>query len=369
MRILQIIPDLAIGGAERLVVQLAVEQQAQGHDVHLVTLYGSRDNHNKTYLEDHKISVTHLGKSTGLDVRLSIKLQRLIASLGPDVIHTHQYSIKYVLPEVLRAQRVMLHTVHSLPEKELTKRDRVIQRLAYKRGVIPVAVADEVARGIQRLYHMRAPVVPNGVNVDRLHAGGANRVETRGREGWAHDHVVVLSVARLSAPKDHSTLLRAFALAQASQPTLRLSLAGDGVLRPELEALAAELGIQQWVQFLGVRSDIEQLFGGADASVLSSNYEGNPLSVMEAMAAGRAVVASNVGGISELICHNVNGLLFEAGNVGMLAGQLERLTYADERQRLGAAAHQTARARFSISAMARAYIELYGQTHQRVCSD
>ncbi|GGL90088.1 hypothetical protein GCM10010840_30160 [Deinococcus aerolatus] len=146
---------------------------------------------------------------------------------------------------------------------------------------------------------------------------------------------------------------------------MRLSLAGDGILRPELEALAAELGIQQWVQFLGVRSDIEQLLGGADASVLSSDYEGSPLSVMEAMAAGRAVVASNVGGVAELICHNVNGLLFEAGNVSMLAGQLERLTHAEERQRLGTAAHQTARAKFSISAMARAYLELCGQTHKQ----
>lgn len=303
-----------------------------------------------------------MGKKSGLDLSVIPRLNRLITTLKPDVIHTHQYAMKYVFPSVLQARRVMVHTVHSLADKELNRRDQVIQNFTYRRGVMPVAIAEEVAAGVEKIYEVRPAVIPNGVDIEGIRASASLREQNRQAFGWRPEDVVMVSIARLSAPKDHATLLTAFAQATQMAPNLRLALVGDGALRSELEAQSRALNLESRVAFLGVQADIPGILAAADAKILSSDYEGNPLSVMEAMAAGKAVVASRVGGIPQLISHERDGLLFTAGDSSSLAGYIARLSRADERARLGDAAQMTAAEKFSLSEMAERYLTLYAQS-------
>ncbi len=164
-------------------------------------------------------------------------------------------------------------------------------------------------------------------------------------------------MGRLNPQKNHRLLLDAFAA--AAIPGAHLLIAGEGDLRPELEARSAALGIATTVHFLGVRADVPRLFGAADALVMPSSWEGNPLVVMEAMAAGLPVVATRVGCVPELVSPDT-GKLTEPGDrdglamaMTAMAGDLVRA------RRLGRAATLIANERFSSEAMARAYEALY----------
>ncbi|MCX7993966.1 MAG: glycosyltransferase, partial [Fimbriimonadales bacterium] len=153
--------------------------------------------------------------------------------------------------------------------------------------------------------------------------------------------------------------LQAFAKLQGTTP-LYLWLVGDGELRPAMEQLAGELGVAARVCFWGVRSDVADILNAADIFTLPSKYEGNPMSVMEAMATGLPVVASRVGGIPELVEEEQMGILVPVGNEPCLVQALQTLVdNPDQRQRMGQAALQRARERFDIRNTVKQYEDLY----------
>lgn len=187
----------------------------------------------------------------------------------------------------------------------------------------------------------RTVVIHNAVDV-----GAAPRASP------ANDPAVVLSVGRLKYPKDTRTLLEA---AERVPGEWRLDLVGDGPDRPELEPRAPAN-----VRFLGERHDVPQLLAAASIFVLSSRSEGFPISVLEAMAAGLPVVASDVGGIAEQVEHEVTGLLVPRGDSAALASALRRLVEDPElRRRMGEAGHARAAQSFDLPAFREAHLRLY----------
>jgi glycosyltransferase involved in cell wall biosynthesis len=142
-------------------------------------------------------------------------------------------------------------------------------------------------------------------------------------------------VARFGAQKDHPTLLRA--LAKLQDHAWELDLIGDGPLRAETESLATALGLDSRVRFLGQRTDVDQVLANAQVSLLVTNWEGLPLSILESMRAGLPVVASSVGGIGESLRDEENGYLVPRGDVERLRDRIERLLVSPElRARMGA---------------------------------
>jgi glycosyltransferase involved in cell wall biosynthesis len=144
-------------------------------------------------------------------------------------------------------------------------------------------------------------------------------------------------------------------------------LAGDGELRPAIEDLARELGVAGRVIFLGRRGDMPETLAAADVFALASRWEGNPLSVMEAMAAGLPVVATTAGAVPELVRHGVDGMLSSPGDAAALARSMRATFEMTEttRRAMGNSAAQRARDRFGLAAMASAYADLYRQTISR----
>ncbi len=157
----------------------------------------------------------------------------------------------------------------------------------------------------------------------------------------------LVMVARFGAQKDHTTLLRALASLQDRPWTL--DLVGDGPLMAQMQAYATELGISERIRFAGQRLDVEKILARSQVSLLTTNWEGFPLSILEAMRAGLPVIASDVGGIGEAVQDEETGYLVPRGNVDVLRDRLARLlSDPAQRVRLGANARRRYEERFTL---------------------
>jgi len=166
-------------------------------------------------------------------------------------------------------------------------------------------------------------------------------------------------VGRFAPPKNHALLVEAFAQVRADTP-LYLLLVGGGELQDAVREQVAALGLESRVRFLGVRADVADILRASDMFVLSSRVEGNPLSVMEAMAAGLPVVSTAVGGVPELVREGETGLLVPSEDAGALARAVQVLVDDPvRRQAMGAAARRDAVSRFDIRHTVRGYEQLY----------
>lgn len=246
----------------------------------------------------------------------------------------------------LRAVITSRRWIHPLKNRRLELANRFVHRLGHWVLVNSPAVADAsvATDGVSRdrILH-----VPNFVDADAF-ADLPERTSTRIRSelGIPANAQLIGCIARLAPVKDHATLLRAFRMISARWPRLHLVLVGDGELRSTLEALARELGIRSRVHFAGVRDNEPNLHRLFDISVLASTSEGFPNSLVEAMAAGRPVIATNVGGNADAVRADT-GFLVPPGNPERFGSALERLLADDPlRYRMGAAARDIARAEY-----------------------
>jgi len=202
---------------------------------------------------------------------------------------------------------------------------------------------------------VREVVIPNGIVLPD-DPGPAERARAREALGAAAGDVVVGVVGRLSPQKAHHVLFEAVAQCLPDVPSLRLAVIGDGELRAQLEETAERLGISHRTTFLGTRRDIPQLLPGLDVSCLSSVHEGVPIALMEAMAAGVPIVASDCGAVRDIVEDGAQGYLIPVGDVGRFAGRLRLLADdPDLRARLGQAARARAERDFGIERTARSY--------------
>jgi glycosyltransferase involved in cell wall biosynthesis len=368
MRVVHIFPHLRPGGAERVLVHIMNHLDPSRFEVSGICLAGRNGSDLEQLIERTGIPVQFLGKKPGFDARMYTRVHAALRRAAPDIIHSHVHVLRYLLPYIgyshfLGKRTCMLHTVHSLAEFEVEPRARWIQRLAFRNGVIPVAVAHEVSRSLVRLYGISEPaVIPNCLPVERYRRPEIPRDQWRARQGFAPESVLLTCVAGLRPEKNHELLLRAFSGTVDGRRRSHLLLAGGGD-QTNLRKLAADLGVASRVHFLGVRTDIPDLLAASDVFVLASKYEGNPLCVMEAMAAGLPVVAARVGGIPELITDGVEGFLVATSRPGYLAKAIDTLLIDEERRfQMGAAAAERALKNFDVTHMIAGYESLYNAT-------
>jgi len=322
----------------------------------VVSLYDPFFGGLEAVLDECGVPVWHLGKRRGLDPRMWGRLARVVDRFRPDVLHTHSYVMRYVLPAHFRK---VVHTVHSLAEWEVDRLGRVIHRLAFRAGAAPVAISAALARSFARLYG-REPVgvIPNGVDVGRGFRPEA-RAAWRSRHGFGPVDCLVASVARLEEAKNPLHLIRAFAEGLREAPGVHLLMAGEGVLLEPARQLASQAGIAARVHFLGLCQDVAELLSASDLFALGSDWEGAPVAILEAMAAHLPVVATAVGGVPDLVEDAVTGVLVPAGDPRALGQAIAALALDGEcRRRMGAAAAHRA-TRFDQASMIDAYAQLF----------
>jgi glycosyltransferase involved in cell wall biosynthesis len=231
---------------------------------------------------------------------------------------------------------------------------RMMSAIAFRLATRVLANSETIARAVRdedRIDPARVIVIPNFVEESAFTAPPAETVGQWRRElGLTGDERVVGIIASLQALKDHASLIRAIASLAPRWPTLRLVIVGDGEMRAQLSSLVAELGVGDRVIFAGLRPRSPSFHYLFELSVLCSFTEGFPNSVVEAMAAGRPVVATRVGGIPDALVDGETGILVAPGSPSELAAALERLLKAPEEARaMGARGREQARERFLVS--------------------
>jgi glycosyltransferase involved in cell wall biosynthesis len=361
-RVLHIVANLGTGGAERMVAHIATGLDPRRFEVAVISISKPFGTDVEGLLAEAGVKVWFLGKGPGFDYRIYSRLHRVLREYQPDIVHTHVHVLRYALPSMLYLKpALMLHTVHNLAEWEVEPRGRWLQRFAFKHGIVPVAVAQEVAASLQRLYQIPPCLVVGNCIPTNLYAFPKTpRAEWRAKEGFRDSDVLFGCVARFAPQKNHALLLQAFAQGVASDPRAHLVLAGAGELLEPVKAQASTLGLAGQIHFLGVRTDVPDVLAAMDAFVLSSDFEGNPLSVIEAMAAGVPTVSTAAGGVPELIENGKEGFVVPLGDLNGLAKSMAfLLSHEKVRRSMGAAAARRAKENFDVAVMIKAYQDLY----------
>jgi len=361
IRVLHVVTDFRSGGAERVAASLLRTTDPEQFDVAAITLRGPFGSALERTLAQDGIPVWYMGKDKGFDPSVVAQVIRAMRRFRPQVVHTHTYALRYAFPYMLfRRIPAMVHTVHNLAEREIEWYGRWVNRLAFRRGVVPVAIASEVADSIRRVYGIDDfPLIPNGIPVDAFRGPSIGRERWRKKEGFAPTDVLYVCVAGLRPQKNHPLLLEAFHRGPASDPRAHLLSAGAGNLKSRLETQIGALGLQEKVHLLGHRSDVPDVLNAADVFVLSSDYEGNPLAVLEAMTAGKPMISTAVGGVPELV-EGGCGLLVPPRDAQALSRAMSHLLEnPDARKSMGEMSARRAVERFDVRAMTEAYEDLY----------
>ena len=354
MKIMQVIPYFCFGGAEIMCENLTYALKNAGQEVFVVSLYDDRTPIARR-MEEAGIRIVYLDKKLGLDLSMVPKLRKLMLRERPDVVHTHLNILKYAaLAARLAGVKKCVHTVHSLADREAEDRiEKCVKGFYFRKSwSVPVALTPEVQASVSEFYGLplaRVPVIFNGIDLSRCVP--KTFYETK-------DTVTILHVGRFDVPKNHAGLLEAFRLLRETHPQCRLRLVGDGDLRPEMEALAREKGIGDSVEFCGMQSNVYPYLHDADIFVLPSIYEGNPMTIIEAMGTGLPIAASRVGGIPDMITDGESGILVDPEPQSICAGLTRLVEDATLRQRLGETARRNSQ-HFSAEHMARDYLSCY----------
>lgn len=276
-------------------------------------------------------------------------LRRLALEWRPDILVAHGFSEhlwgRYA--GLLAGVPHLVHVEHN--SRERYTRWRLAQALwLARRSAATVGVSLGVRDHLLDLGFPadRCIAIPNGVELARFRAAPS--------QPWQARDEAILMASRFGRQKDHATLVRALALLRAKGVAPRLSLAGGGKQRQRkaTEALVRELGLGEQVQFLGQVADMPALLARQQIFVLSTHYEGMPLALVEAMAAGCACIGSDVVGVREVISHGRTGLLVPEGDAQALADALATLlTQPAQAEALGNAAREQAESEFDVSRM------------------
>ena len=362
LNILHVDPEKNWGGGEAQVFGLLDYLSARGHRNDLLA-----DPNGLLYANCRKLDVRlrPLSVRNDLDLAAAAKLRRVIYSEAFDIVHFHT--------KRAHALSLWLWPKRSRPKYVATRRMDYPERrgwythLLYNRKIDGVvAISRVIAEGLAETGVERGKIrhIPSGIEPARFISADSQKLPSR-------DPLVIGSAAVLEARKGHEFLLEAAALLKTDGFHLTYRIAGAGPLRHQLEQQAAHLGLQEEVHFLGFVSDIAKFLADIDIFVMPSLHEGLGVAVLEAMAAGKPVIASRVGGLAESVADDVTGILVPPANATALAQALAKLAQARSlAAEMGYQGRERIERHFTLERMAVAnetyYYELLGATPERI---
>jgi glycosyltransferase involved in cell wall biosynthesis len=354
LRIVQLVEDLKLGGLERLAVDLAIAQKQAGHQLSVYCLHHAGPL--AASLQAAGIPVVAFQKARGFSLATVLVMARRLRADRVDAIHGHNPGVHHyaALAARLAGVPVCVNTRHSVgTSKGLPYQER------YFRWVKPltshvVFVCDFVRQGLEpKLGYPpgKCSVILNGIPLAGFLARPASPGSRRPR-------IRVGTIGRLVPAKGHSVLIEAFARVSRTAPAAELSIYGYGDLHDELAAQIARLGLEGRVRLEGRTEDSPATLQDLDVFVLSSLYEGLPLVILEAMAAGLPIVSTNVGGIPEVLPEE-SAWLCPPGDPDALAGAILQAAQSSDLLERGEIARRLAAAKYGLDHMAARYEELY----------
>jgi len=356
VRVVRVIARLNMGGPALHVAYLSAGLDERGYETTLVAGSLARGEESMAFVADRlgvpivTIAQLHREISPLRDGLAAFRLARLLRAVRPQILHTHTAKAGAIgrLAAVLAGEArppIVVHTFHGHvlsgyfgPFRAGVF--RLLEHLLAKVSTALVAVSPQVRDDLVALG-VAAPkkfaVVRLGIELDaRIGADAGARRDLRTLLGIGPDRFVVGWIGRMTAVKRTDDVLLAFRRLRQLGVDACLCMVGDGPDRDAVERRAFELGVVRDTLFLGYQEDVAPFYSAFDAVVLPSANEGTPVSAIEALASGRPVVATRVGGVPDVIRDGVDGFLVEPGDVDSLAERLARLARDPElRARMG----------------------------------
>lgn len=366
-RALVLLSSLAAGGAERVTVTFVRRLAETGRPVEFCTLTDRHDSSLADELQRAGVPRRDLGARRLLDPHACARYVHLLRQARIDVVHAHGQDAWILAGFGRRVTRVpLVLTRHVLDEPAGTWREALRRRCAIdaaRQADVLVAPSAATARRLAELAGVPASTIqllPNGVDLRQFASAdlARRRESLRQSMGWApHDRVVLLP-AVLRRGKGHDVLIDALPHLASAVPDARVVFAGGGEREVELR-LAAQPHARR-LSVLGHRDDMPALLAACDLVVLPSLAEALPVALVEAAAAGRAIVASRVGGVPDIVEHGVTGLLVPANDPAALAGAIEALLVDRAKaEAFGKAGQALAHRRFSLDAFVDASVAVW----------
>jgi len=348
-----------LAGAERQVLLLARGMLERGWQVTVIALSG-RGGEAAGELRATGVGFLTLEMRKGLaDPRGWIRFRRWLRQQSPDVVHAHLPHAAWMARwSRLFSTQVIVDTVHTSSTGTWGR------RVGYRWSDFLPDCVTAVSRGVACAYQSAAMVprarlviLPNGVDTDEWKPDATSRARMR-LELQLENDFVWLAAGRLENVKDYPTMLRALAL--IPKPS-QLLIAGGGALEPALRSLSDELGLQNRVRFLGFQPDVRQWMQAADGFVLSSRWEGLPMSLLEAGACTLPAVVTDVPGSCEIVEDGQNGFKAPAGDASALAQAMMRIMQLPQQdlRAMGLAARRRIEERYSLESVLDRWEGLY----------
>jgi glycosyltransferase involved in cell wall biosynthesis len=366
LRLLAIIEARTLTGPAKNLIEFA--QLATAHGVETSAATFTRAEDSTLFLDTARresVPVFPIPERGRFDRDVIHAITELVSVVQPDIIQTHAVK-SHFLARLAGIHRhvpwVAFHHGYTRPDW----RARLYNQLdlwSLRAPTKVITVSEPFRRQLQRrgVAAERIEIVHNAIRPDWAAEAGKpeNSAKLRAEMNIAPDCHVVLSVGRLSREKDHATLLEAMSLLP-KRFAAHLVIVGDGPERPRIERKIASLGLAGAVTLIGQKNSAEPYYGIANVVVLSSRSEGSPNALLEAMAAGVPVVATDVGGVPEIAVHGDTALLVQPGDPGELAESMGRLIREPQLgSRLAARARQIVRDRYAPEQRTKRLVEIY----------
>jgi len=384
VRILRVITRLNIGGPSIQAITLAHRLAERGYETLLVHGRLGAGEGDMRYLlpptvQTRAVDALRREIAPAHDTVALAALLGLVREWRPDIVHTHMAkagttarlaaAIANLQPKRSPRARIV-HTYHGHVLEGYFGRVKTQAAIGVERALARltdriIAISPQIARELLEVHRIgRAEqyrVVPLGFDLDALAAIAApERQQARAALGLdPRDHVVT-TVGRITAIKQHTLFLEAAAQIGGVDPAARFLIVGDGDLRADMERHAAGLGLGSRVRFLGWRRDLATVYGATDVFLLTSRNEGTPVALIESLAAGVPGVATDVGGIRDVIASDAVGLVAPSGDAAALAAHVRGLLDdPDRRLRMGAAGRKSVVTRYGLERLLDDIDEVY----------
>ena len=374
IKVLYFLPNFGTGGTEKVVLDLCRNIDKTVYDVEVCSFFqGDFDHALKQFGIKKHILVTGSKLKANYQVLKIVRfllrilhLRRILLNSNIDILHTHHLGPlihAFIIFKIFKINIRWIHTEHNVPDLQKSYCSLPFKIINPLRGPdFLTGVSDSV-----KLFYLKEVkisenscfTIPNGVNF-KIFSKSYDCLKIREKLGFSPKNIVIGSVGNLRKEKNHQNMLLAFLLVCKNHPNFRLVICGDGECRNDLEALARNHGIENQICFLGYRLDIPEIISIFDVYCLSSFYEGMPVSILEAWAAGKPVVATDVIGIRELITDQYSGILVPSNNPKKLAeGIISVLQNEELGGKIKTNGQRLVLELYSVESMVRKYEALY----------
>ena len=376
MNILQVTKGALMGGGERHILTLLEGFKDKPVNMFLAVFVEGKLSAAARELE---VEVFVIPKKYRGDVRPLLDLIRLIKTKQIDIVHTHLISGNFYGRLAGKAAKVkgIVSTLHHLDKEALGRFSLpFMQDLLFRLDISMAFLSDRIIAPSLELKRLllkhrvredKIVHIPNAINLEHLQLPKEGTSVSRKRLGLPMNGKLVGMVGRMVPVKNFGLFLRAAKRVTDSGIKAKFVLVGDGPLRSELQKEVADLKLEEHVVFTGFREDVLQIVSILDVFVLCSNSETFPLALIEAMALKKPVIATNVGGIPEIIDHMINGWLCPSGDEIFLANSITHLiTHEEKARELGNRAYEKVVTTFALRGMIDKLLDVYYgliQTH------